>query len=135
MYWNWEPAGGAGTKSGAYLHLRDLETGQEMPVPFERRGHRPMYSPDGKSILYGGSTDDGASHQLHVVSADGSRPASAIGPAFPGDDDHYFGFSPDGTQVFLVQAGITTLIDVASGTTIDLTGDAPEAGGWQRLAP
>ena len=119
------------------MHLRDLETGEELPVPFDRRGQWPIFSPDGKSILYWGATDDRATPQ-HIVLApvDGSQPAAPVGPSFSGANVQGFGFSPDGTKVFLVQTGATTLIDLATGDTTDL-GDAggPEASGWQRLAP
>jgi hypothetical protein len=86
-------------------------------------------------VLYVGWWDDGSGDQLLIVPADGSAPRRPIGPAFLADNGQAAGFSPDGTMVFLDQTGKTTLIDVASGASTELTGNGPQAAGWQRLAP
>ena len=70
---------------------------------------------------------------MYLVPADGSGPAAPVGSPYRGQESHFYGFSPDGTTVFLDQTGKTTLIDLASGETTDLSGDRPWAGGWQRL--
>lgn len=138
VYWNWEPAPWPPHEMGGFLHLRNLGTGEELPVPFGagsgKDGGRPLFSPDGKSIVFERGTDDGQG-QLYIRPLDGSRPTESVGPSYPLDDSHNFGFSPDGTEVFLQQAGKTTLIDVATGAMTELGGSGgPEAGGWQRLA-
>jgi Tol biopolymer transport system component len=136
VYHNWELADPQATEPGNYLHMRALDTGQELPVPFDAEGMQPFYSPDGRDILFERSTDDGTTNQMYLVPADGSRPAAPVGPPYPGQDSHFYGFSPDGTTVYLDQTGRTTLIDLATGETTELGGSGgPEAGGWQRLAP
>ena len=134
VYHNQELADSQASEPGSYLHMRDLDTGRELSIPFDADGMQPFYSPDGRSILFERATDDGTTNQMYLVPADGSRPAAPVGPSYPGQDQHFYGFSPDGTTVFLNQTGSTTLIDLASGETTELSGDAPEVGGWQRLA-
>jgi Tol biopolymer transport system component len=136
LYWNNKPTGAASPVADQQLHMRDLETGEELPVPFDRDGFHPQFSPDGSMVLYVGWWDDGSGDQLFIVPVDGSQPRRPIGPKFMDENGQDFGFSPDGTMVFLDRTGETTLIDVASGATTELTGGGgPEASGWQRLAP
>jgi len=135
VYWNWELAPD-GADDLTYIHLRDLTTGEEIPVPFDPTGRAPQFSPDGASILFerGSDTDDN-SGQLYVVPADGSGPATPVGPTFSEVDEYWYGFSPDGTAIYLGQAGNSKLIDLATGAITELTASGgPEAGGWQRLA-
>jgi len=134
LYWNLKPTGATG-EADQQLHLRDLETGEELPVPFDRGGLSPQFSPDGSMVLYQGWWDDGRGDQLFLVPTDGSQPRRPVGPAFLAENGQAFGFSPDGTMVFLDQTGETMLIDLASGALTELTGNGPEASGWQRLAP
>jgi Tol biopolymer transport system component len=135
LYWNNKPTGAASPVADQQLHMRDLDTGEELPVPFDRDGTHPQFSPDGSMVLYAGWWDDGSGDQLFIVPADGSAPRRPIGPAFLSDNGQAAGFSPDGTKAFLDQTGRTTLIDLATGETTELTGNGPEAAGWQRLAP
>jgi Tol biopolymer transport system component len=115
--------------------MRDLQTGDELPVPFDGDGLKPKFSPDGTMVLYQGWWEDESGDQLYVVPVDGSEPRRRIGPKFLYENGQDFGFSPDGSQVFFDQTGSAILIDIASGETIELEGDGPEASGWQRLAP
>ena len=134
VYHNWELGDPQATEPGNYLHMRDLDTGRELPVSFAAEGMQPFYSPDGRDILFERSTDGGTTNQMYLVPADGSGPAAPVGPPYRGQESHFYGFSPDGSTVFLDQTGKTTLIDLATGETTDLSGDRPWAGGWQRLA-
>lgn len=134
VYWNWEPAPRPRGEMGAFLHLRDLDTGEELPVPFGTDGGRPVFSPDGKSVLFEREIDDGQG-QLFIGALDPSGTTESVGPGYALQEDHRFGFSPDGTHILLGQTGKTTLVDIATGTTTELAGyHGPEAGGWQRLA-
>jgi hypothetical protein len=134
-YWNVKPTGPTSPIADQQLHLRDLETGEELPVPFGRDGLLPRFSPDGSMILYQGWWDDLSGDQLYVAPVDGSQPPRPIGPKFLEANGQAFGFSPDGTMVFSNGTGEGMLIDLASGATTQLTGNGPEAAGWQRLAP
>jgi Tol biopolymer transport system component len=134
-YWNLKPTGATSPIADQQLHMRDLETGQELPVPFGRDGLLPRFSPDGSMILFQGWWDDLSGDQLYVAPVDGSEPPRPIGPKFLEANGQAFGFSPDGTMVFSNGTGEGMLIDLASGKTTELTGNGPEAAGWQRLAP
>ena len=129
-FWNWEP-GPNGEPPDGHLHLRDLDTGAELPVPFapDHLGNGPRYSPDGKMVIY-----ESALPGLTYAPTDGSLPARSIGPAYSYLNRQGFDFSPDGTKVILSLIGRNTLIDIATGKFAGLA-DIPTTPVWQRLAP
>ena len=146
-FWNFEPAEGTDEVGGyvrslPYLHLRDLATGEELPVPFDAgdgTGYMPRFLPDGTGILFQGNvTPEGGapSIQLFHGQLDGSQAAVPIGPSFRYPNELSWNVSPDGTQVLLtVQTpSQTSIIDVASGESTGI-GDLGDAWDWQRLAP
>jgi hypothetical protein len=129
-YWSWEPGAG-GESPDAHLHLRDLTSGEELPLPFAagNDGSGPHYSPDGTMMVY-----EGPLPGLTYVPVDGSLPGRSIGPEFSYLDRQGFDFSPDGQQVLLYLTGRTIAIDVDSGEWTNLT-DIKTVPSWQRLAP
>ena len=73
--------------------------------------------------------------QLMVAALDESNPNLLVGPRFPVDEDPGYGFSPDGSRLYVLFSGQKpTYYDIATGA--ETTG--PEAienwGGYQRLA-
>ena len=137
-FWNFERAPGD-TDPQMYLHLRDLTTGADLPIPFTGSstaiGIDPQFSPDGKTMAFTRPVSAGSQQwQVYDAPLDGSHPEAPIGLDHPQDDNGGFYFSPDGTQVILSAWGSTWSIDVASGTATALSG-IPVVPGWQRLAP
>jgi len=135
-YNNWEPKDATATTSGDFLHLRDLDTGAELPLRFDPTdgGLMPHYSPDGTSIVFEGTTDGGATQHLVYAPVDGSGPSIQIGPTYSYQNRLGNDFSPDGKQVLLSVIGYTLAIDVATGEATKLT-DITTTPFWQRLAP
>jgi hypothetical protein len=144
-YWSWEPRGGvAGAPSNAFIHLRDLDTGEELPVLFDELGTDhpkgddygliPRFSPDGTMIVFDGCDRAGDRSGLCYGPVDGSTPARPIGPPYSYQLRTGFEFSPDGTKVMLFLSTKAVLIDLATDTWTDLaiSGDFVS---WQRLAP
>lgn len=140
-FWSWEPRDGVpGAQPDAYLHLRDLDTGEELPVLFDYLGVQnpkgddngllPRFSPDGTMMVHDGCLPN----PLCYGPIDGSVPTKSIGPFFDYTQRQGFEFSPDGTKVILFLTFKSVLIDLATNTWTDL----PIAGdwvSWQRLAP
>jgi dipeptidyl aminopeptidase/acylaminoacyl peptidase len=136
-YWSWEPKDAKATSSDAYLHLRDLTSGDELPLPFAPADHMgvlPHFSPDGTMIVYEGGPPGSGLSQLVYAPVDGSRPSRFIGPEFYYQNRTGFDFSPDGKQVVLSLVGKNEVIDVATGEATELPGIKTQVG-WQRLAP
>jgi Tol biopolymer transport system component len=134
-YWSWEPVNGPGTPSDGYVHVRDLTTGEDHRVSImtdNASGVLPRFSPDGKSIL--ARSNSGGGTQLAIGAADGSAPGVPFGPTYDYNASQDQQWSPDGTRVYLTIAGVTSIIEVASGETTALK-DVPSMPGWQRLAP
>jgi len=142
-YWSWEPKGGiTGAPSDAFLHLRDADTGEDVPVLFDQLGDRnpkgddygsmPRFSPDGTMIVFDGC-DSGGLNGLCYGPVDGSSPAHPIGPSYDYTVRNGFELSPDGTKVILFLTDHSTVIDLASNTwtDLDIAGDWVS---WQRLA-
>ena len=100
-------------------------------------GTVPVFSPDGKTFIV-----TAVSHQpgpvmgqLVVASADGRRPAVAIGPAYSYQDRQSYGFSPDGTKVILdLVSGASWMLDVAGGNSVQVKQFLSDPS-WQRRAP
>ncbi len=137
-FWNFEHTASDPTPR-AYLHIRDLTTGAELPAvstdPIPTVGFNPQFSPDGTMVAFTHYlTSDPQQWQLYVASVDGSQRARPIGLDFPNDDNGGFTFSPDGTQVIMSDWGATWLVDVATGKATALPG-IPVMPSWQRLAP
>jgi len=147
-FWNFEPADGAAgdgqgfVPSRAYLHLRDLESGAELPIPFDTNddeGYLPRFLPDGNGIVFEDKSvaENGqAANQLFLGRLDGSGSTVPVGPAYDFVSQRTWDLSPDGTKVFVsfTIAGNTSIVDITSGDTIE----APVVGdgwSWQRLAP
>jgi hypothetical protein len=140
-YWSWEPTAGGYGPSEPRLHLRELDSGAEVPVPAEIStsgyGLLPHFSPDGDNYLYEGAVGSGAAdwNQLWYGPVDGITAASPNGPAYQWALRSKFDFSPDGTKVLLAQGppGVSVLIDLATGESTPIDGvDGPWS--WQRLA-
>jgi hypothetical protein len=134
-YWNWEVRGETGPK----LHLRNLDTGEELGVPFgPRDGHgvSPQFTPDGKWVVFEG--DSLASPGLSALfygPANGSVPAREVGPAFDYTWREGFSILPDGTKVLLSFHPTVTrpsvIIDLNGGPPVELA-DVSDGRTWQR---
>ena len=143
-FWSWEPRDGVpGAPSDAYMHLRDIDTGEELPVLFDRlgpdnpkgddHGVMPRFSPDGTMMVWDGGCGE-LFDRLCYGPVDGASVARGIGPAFNYQVRNGFEFSPDGTKVILFLTSKSVLIDLVTDTWTEL----PVAGdlvSWQRLAP
>ncbi len=84
-YWNWEPDT-SDDGMGPFLHLLDLDTGEQLPVPFapaDGHGVTSQFSPDGEWVVYDGDSlaVPGRSALLYGP-VDGSVPMREIGPAY-----------------------------------------------------
>ncbi|MET0771529.1 MAG: hypothetical protein ABWZ82_00470 [Candidatus Limnocylindrales bacterium] len=132
-YWNWEPKEAGATSSDNYLHVRDVTTGDDVPIQFaeDRFGLLAHYSPDGTMVVY--ETNAGAGQRLRFGSVDGSVPGRLIGPEYSYLVRHGFDFSPDGTKVVLFLASKSVLIDLVTDEWTDLD-IASDFVSWQRLA-
>ncbi|MBA3236117.1 MAG: hypothetical protein H0T59_09020 [Chloroflexi bacterium] len=136
-YWNWEQDATTGVM-GPRLHLRDLDTGEELDVPFapDRHGVTPQISPDGKWVVFEDDsvTTPGRS-ALFYAPIDGAVPAREIGPAFDYTWREGFSFLPDGTKVLLVfyptDIHPSVILDVNGGEPVELA-DVSEGRTWQR---
>jgi hypothetical protein len=141
-FWNYELA--AGVKA-SQIHLYDVATGQDRVVSFDPTNPGPVmtatqgetglvFSPDGRHAVL--QREDGVGAQFLIVALDSSTPNLLVGPKFDWDSTPAYGFSPDGTRMYVAVANQKpTFYDVLTGTAT--TG--PEAvenwGGYQRLAP
>jgi dipeptidyl aminopeptidase/acylaminoacyl peptidase len=136
LYENWEPRDAAATASGDFLHLRDLDSGADLPLLFDPTdgGLMPHYSPDGSKVVFEGTTDGGNTQHLVYAPVDGSGPSVQIGPSYSYQDRLGNDFSPDGKQVVLSMNLYTLLIDAATDETIKIR-DIQTTPYWQRLAP
>ena len=116
--------------------VRHLTSGAELPLQFDptQGGLLPKISPDGRKIVFEGTTDGGATHHLVYAPLDGSGPSVQIGPSYPNANRYGFDFSPDGADVILSLNGKTSLIDVTTDAATEMP-DIPASPGWQRLAP
>ncbi len=137
-YWNWEQDATSGVM-GPRLHLRDLDTGEELDVPFApANGHgvTPQISPDGKWVVFEDDsvTTPGRS-SLFYAPIDGGVPAREIGPAFDYTWREGFSFLPDGTKVLLAfnptDSHPSVIIDVNGGEPVELD-DVREGRTWRR---
>lgn len=134
-YWNWELSGVTGPR----LHLRDLDTGEELDVPYAPAGGHGVttqFSPDGKWVVFEGTsvTTPGLS-SLFYAPVDGSVPAREIGPAFDYTWREGFSILPDGTKVLLAfyptDSHPSVIIDVNGGEPVELA-TVSEGRTWQR---
>jgi hypothetical protein len=141
-YWNWEPDT-SDDGMGPFLHLLDLDTGKQLPVPFgpeDGHGVTPQFSPDGEWVVYEGDSlaVPGRSALLYGP-VDGSVPMREIGPSFDYTWRDGFSFLPDGTKVLLAlkpdDIHPSVLIDVETGASTELEDIADQDRTWQRLAP
>jgi Tol biopolymer transport system component len=125
------------------IHTLDLRTGADRALP-ELAGETgqggPMFSPDGRSIVYLSWAAD-TSTQLTVGRADGTGPRVPIGPRAPFGPDgptiNNYGFVPDGTAVYANYDAekVARLLPVdGSPGTVLASGDLAFLA-YQRLAP
>ena len=139
-FWNWENLAGSDSPDG-WTHVVDLQSGVDTQMHYDRFAAEvhAVFSPDARrmlverqSIVATGSSPS----QLIIAAVHGSGVVLPIGPVFPYDQPHTFGFSPDGQQVILTFDGATTQFFRASDGA-ELTGPlaVPAYPGWQRLAP
>jgi WD40-like Beta Propeller Repeat len=134
-YWNWEVSGVLGPR----LHLRNLDTGKELDVPFapvSGHGVSPQFTPDGRWVVFESdsmTTPDRSS--LFYAPVDGSLPAREIGPAFDYNWREGFSILPDGTKVLLsfypTDIHPSVIIDLNGGAPVELA-DVGEGRTWQR---
>ena len=139
-YWNWQPDPAG--QMGPVMHLRDLDTGEELPVPFtppDGRGVIWHLSPDGEwAVFEHSSVSTPGRDSLFHAPIDGSAPAREIGPAYDYTWRRGVSFLPDGQKVLLAldpaNAQPSVIIDVGTGETTELA-DITDGRTWQRLAP
>jgi len=144
-FWNWEPRDGTGP-SDAYMHMRDVDTGEELSIEFDPLGaDHPkgddyglliQFSPDGQYVVFEGCSAGGDSWLCHGT-LDGSRATTPIGPAYDYTERKGFTISPDGRKVLLALTHGSRIIDVDSGqaTPVGILSSDEAAPAWQRLAP
>lgn len=134
-YWNWEDDASPDGK-GSHVHYLDLPSDAVRKVAFDpgADGETDLrFSPDGTHVVLQREASDA---QLLITTVDGSGPGLRVGPHFSVDAEPLYGFSPDGTTVYLAFADSRPqYIDVASGAIT--TGPVPfkSFAGYQRLAP
>lgn len=134
-YWNWEVSGVTGPR----LHLRNLDTGKELDVPFalpSGHGVSPQFTPDGKWVVFeSDSVITPGRSSLFYAPVDGSVPAREIGPAFDYTWREGFSILPDGKKVLLsflpTDSHPSVLIDLDGGAPVELA-DVAEGRTWQR---
>ena len=137
-YDNWE-ANEDGVND-VYLHQRDIDTGEDRTMSLDPRwpgvGIPVRFTPDGKHLLFESGpapgSPPGTDSQLVIAPIDGSMPGRPLGPSYAGSDKESIDISPDGTTVILDLAGVTWLIDIATGTTTQSTEYLPNQPSWQR---
>lgn len=123
-------------------HILDLRTGEDrvLPQPDGAGAFGPLFSPDGRSVVYLRGTARNAV-QLVVAPADGSSMGMPIGPkgviGNGGPTINNFAFSPDGTAVTanddVAQAALLVPID-GSPASVLMRGELAFPA-FQRLAP
>ncbi len=122
-------------RCGTCLHLRDLSSGDELPLRFDptEGGLKLKFSADGTHVVFEGTTDGRASQHLVYAPLDGSGPSVQIGPSYGNANRQGFDFSPDGTKVILTLSSGSTIIDLATGATTPVP-HVRTTPYWQRLA-
>ena len=125
------------------VHILDLATGADRELP-EAPGSTgeggPVFSPDGRSILYLRWAADNST-RLVVVPADGSGFGVAIGPSGPlgadGPTINNYAFSPDGTEVFANydDEKVARLLPIDGSPGMVIARGNAAFGTYQRLAP
>jgi Tol biopolymer transport system component len=118
------------------IHIVELATRQDRTILSEKSQGWASFSPDSRQIVF--LRFMGQLRQVFVQPVEGSSPAIAMGPLYPGDDDAGGSFSPDGRSVIIKNSNRkeTRLVDAATGgdgKVLDWAGDG--FTGWQRLAP
>lgn len=136
-YWNFEPLASGGATDG-WTHVLDLGSGVDTQVRFSTGAAEvhARFSPDGTKVLVerqGLVAPYPA--QMIIAPVNGGSPAMEIGPSFPFDTPHEFGFSPDGQQVILTTGGNTQFFRVSDGTSVTDLLRISEMPSIQRLAP
>ncbi len=132
------------------IHVLDIDSGTDREIMFDGSAGTteldPQFSPDGSRIVferYGGDAsyrlpDGEFGYRLVIAAADGSGPATALGPVYPGlTGGAAVEFSPDGTQLLVTynQDGATWLLDVDGSGQQQLPWNGSSGASWQRLAP
>lgn len=148
------------TESGRRVqaHVLDVDTGAptafgsrlpDLPNPGTEPQHfgHPIFSPDGKQIVFGRYWDERGgqiNHQLWVTNAagDGADAFAIMGPhrSRSGHDPFWYTFAPDGKSVLILgnerEEAWLAPVDRSDPKPLDvdwgLLGDPPD---WQRLAP
>jgi hypothetical protein len=125
------------------VHILDLATGadRELPsAPGSAGEGGPVFSPDGRSILYLRWAAD-SSTRLVIVPADDSNFGVAIGPSGPfgadGPTINNYAFSPDGTEVFANydDEKVARLMPIDGSPGVVIARGELAFGTYQRLAP
>lgn len=134
-FWNWEPRLSPGRSCS--VHFVDLAVGGDQRVTYDPDAAcelAPHFLANGGVVLE--RQDSQGYANVAVASGAPGESFRPIGPTFHYKTRAGWTLSPDRTEVLLVPTtGVSELISIASGQTIQTKVNLPEVGSWQRLAP
>jgi Tol biopolymer transport system component len=124
-----------GIRDRARIHRLDLETRGDEELRFDPTDLgeiNAVHSPDGSKLVF--HREDWRA-QLMIAPSDASRQGVLIGPTFGLDSNVAYGWSPDGTKVFLrTFDGTPTFFDAETGQQVPGPATPSECCTWQRRA-
>ncbi len=134
-YWRWESP----TLPGR-IHQLDIVTKADRVLRFDPSAYGEtglVHSPDGSQVLL--ARNGTALGQIMIAPADASRPGILVGRPWNKNDDGNgpaYGFSPDGTTVFVTFDGtVPQFFDAVTGAVRAGPSTPSNCCAWQRLAP
>ena len=136
-FWNWEP--GVLARKDCFIHLIDLDTGQDRRVEFDETARcelNPRLLGDGRIVIER-QTVPATDAQFLVAPLDASGPGTRIGPIWNRSVPAWAMVSPDRRAILQVEeeSGRNRLISIDDGNTTDVTVRLSGWISWQRLAP